>query len=363
MGPWVVILLLVVLVASAGGHGGSGGPPLDPASTSPPGAKALALLLDRLGARVDETAAPPSPGSGGTVLVLQDRLEPGGRRQLLEWVDSGGTLVAADPALVVGLAAAARQPGAGGLVVASSPLAAGCGSPAVAGVSLVDPADGLALRPPPGGTGCFDVPGGGSFMVVVPRGRGTVVLLGGPALWTNAKLGKLDNSVLAANLLAPRPGSVVRWIVGGRAGNGRRTLLQLIPPRVKELLLQLLVAMALLALWRGRRLGRPVLETQPVELPGSELVVAVGNLLQQGRRVDDAAALLRASLVRNLAEQTGFPAGGPPEPLAAAVAARSGLAPSAILSTMAGPPPVDEAGLVSLAQAADHIRQEMAHVH
>lgn len=359
--PWIVIVGLVLVLAAIGGRAGQGGPPLDPTSTSPDGAKALALLLGVLGARVDRTTGPPAPGSDGTALVLQDRLDLDGHRRLVDWVRAGGTLVAADPALSADFAAPAREPGAGGIVTASGSLTAGCASPAVAGVATIDPAGGVALRPPAGAAGCFPVRGGGDFLIVLPVGRGTVVLVGGPDVWTNAHLAKLDNSVLAANLLAPggRP-STVSWIIGPRPGSGHLSLWQLVPARVKEGLAQLLVAVGLLCAWRGRRLGRPVTEAQPVELAGSELVTAVGHLLHQGRRLDDAAGIVRAGLARSLVDQLGVGTASSPEVLADVVAARTGIDRRQVLATLAGPTPADEAALVGLARSADSIRQEMA---
>jgi hypothetical protein len=281
----------------------------------------------------------------------------------VEWVRAGGTLVAADLELVARFAAPAREAGPGGLVGLQGTLFADCTSPAVAGVTSIDVATGVALRPPPGAIGCFQPPDGGAYMLVQPLGAGQLVLLGGPDLWTNSSLGHQDNSVLAANLLAPSApaGPPLEWIVGPRAGGGHKTLLQLIPPRVKEGLIQLLVALALLALWRARRLGRPVTETPVVELPGSELVVAVGNLLQQGGRYDDAAVTLRAAVRRAIVDQLGVPAGASPETMATVVAARTGLDQNMILATVAGAPPAGDAELVALARQADIIRQELAH--
>ena len=365
--PWIVIVGVVVILAVVGGHGGARGPALDPASTSPAGAKALALLVGRLGTRVGIDDGPPAPGSGGTALVLDDRLDPAGDKQLVDWVRSGGTLVVADPGLVASFAAPARQPGAAGLVApsGSSLLVPGCGSPGVIGVGAIQPGGGFALRLPAGRIGCFGVAGeagGGYFMVAGPLGRGSLVLLGGPDLWTNARLGQADNSVLAANLLAPVPGGTLHWIVGPRAGSGHKSLLQLMPPRVKEALVQLVVAVVLLCLWRGRRLGRPVMETQPVELAGSELVVAVGNLLEQGRRLDDASGIIRSSLVRTIGDQLGVGSSLPPDVLADLISRRTGLDPTVILGALAGPAPPDEAGLVALARSSDMIRQELATV-
>jgi hypothetical protein len=108
-------------------------------------------------------------------------------------------------------------------------------------------------------------------------------------------------------------------------GGGSRSLNDLIAPGVKGAVVQLGVAFLLYALWRARRLGRPVPEPQPVPLAASELVVAVGNLLQQAGRREQAGALLRADLRRRLAERLGLPLDAPVEVVATTAAARTGL--------------------------------------
>ncbi len=227
-------------------------------------------------------------------LVLQDRLNSAGDRQLVDWVRAGGTLVTADTDQVLSFAAPLRQPGPGGPGPGTRHVGPRLRLPLVRGVDAIEVTAGVVLRVPPGATGCFPTVAGGAFLVVMPLGAGELVLLGSPDPWTNANLGQQDNSVLAANILAPSPsGPRVQWVVGPRAGGGHQSLWQLMPPRVKEGLIELLVALVLLALWRARRLGRPVDETPAVELAGSELVVAVGNLLHQGGRLDDAATILR----------------------------------------------------------------------
>ena len=365
---WLLLLAAVVALGVVGGSGGAGGPPLDPTSTSPRGAKALALLIGRLGPGIDQVTAPPAPGSGGLALVLQDQLDPAGDGRLVAWVRAGGTLVTSDLGLVATFAAPARLPGPQGLAAITGVMDADCSSPAVAGVATIDVGMAIALRTPPGATGCFNAAPGDAFMVIQPLGRGQLVLLGGADLLTNARLARQDNSVLAANLLAPTPtGPAVQWIIGPRVGSGHRSLIALMAPRVKEGMVELLVALVLLALWRGRRLGRPVVETPVVELPGSELVVAVGHLLQQGGRLDDAAAILRSTLRRAVLDRLGLPPSTGPDAVADVVAARTGLDRAMVRATVAGPTPGTEAELVALADHADTIRQmltqqEIAHV-
>jgi hypothetical protein len=123
----------------------------------------------------------------------------------------------------------------------------------------------------------------------------------------NQELGKADNSVLLASLLVPVEGTTVQVLQPPLPGGGCAGLGDLIAPRVRLALWQLVIAFVLLALWRARRLGRPVVEPQPVQLPGAELVVAVGNLLQRAKGRGQAAGLLTDDLRRCLAERLGLP--------------------------------------------------------
>jgi hypothetical protein len=358
--PWAAIALAVLVAAAIAGNPTAKGPPLGPSATSPDGAKGLRLLLEDQRTSVDVGTAPALDPGAGVALVLQDQLNAGGRATLLSWVDQGGILVIADPRSELAGAARQRAPGPLGFEAVTSPLVPGCNEPALAGVGTIDATGSPLLRATGDTTACFPQ-GGGAYLLISRHGRGAVVTLGGPAPWTNANLGKLDNSVLATALLAPRPGGRLAWFDGTRAGGGRRSLVDLIPGRVEAALAQLVIALAVLALWRGRRLGRPVIEGQPVELPGSELVVAVGNLLHQGHRLDQATSILRYDLSHRLADRLGVPAAAGPEVLADAAAAKTGMDRGAVLATLAGPPPADEAALVVLAQSADAIRQEVTH--
>ena len=129
----------------------------------------------------------------------------------------------------------------------------------------------------------------GAWLLVQSVGSGTVVRLGGASALVNEELGKADNGVLMASLLVPIPGTSVHVLQPPLPGGGSAGLGDLIAPRVRLALWQLVVAFVLLALWRARRLGRPVVEPQPVQLPGAELVVAVGNLMQRAKGGDAAA--------------------------------------------------------------------------
>jgi hypothetical protein len=143
------------------------------------------------------------------------------------------------------------------------------------------------------------------------------------------------------------------------AGGGDRTLIELIDPAVKRAFWQLVVAFLAYAIWRARRLGRPVAEPQPVAVAGSELVAAVGNLLDRTGSTDHAAALLRADLRRFLANHLGVPADTPPEVFAAVAAERTGVDPQALEWALGSQPVGDDAGLLALADTIDRIREEV----
>jgi hypothetical protein len=106
-----------------------------------------------------------------------------------------------------------------------------------------------------------------------------------------------------------------------------------------------------------------VTEPTAVRIPGSELVVAVGNLLRRARHRGQAAALLAGDLRRTLTERLGLPAGTPPEQVAGTVAVRTGIDRERVLAALQPPTPQDDAELVALAQAIDTIRTEVSSAH
>ncbi len=352
---WLVLLGAVLLAALLVGAPGREGPPLDPASTDPLGTRALVLLLEARGATVELVSGPTSRHD--TALVLADDLDPNRRSVVRQWVDAGGVLVVADPRSELhGLA-----PTGGARIGPVEPVLAGdCPHPALRSVERVDPAGGLLYRVPDGATGCF-WRGDAAFVVLRSSGEGTVAALGGAAALVNGAIGQADNAVLAAALLAPRDGTTVAFLRPPPPGEGEAGLLDLVAPDVKQAVLQLAVAFVLFALWRARRLGRPVEEELPVELAGSELVAATGNLLQQAHRRDQAAALLRRRLTAELGERLGTGPGTAPEVVAEAAARRTGMPTERLLAVLAGGPVADDAALVELAHTIEAIRQEVVH--
>lgn len=358
MRTWVPLVGVIAATAAAAaivaGPGPSGGDPLDPASTAPAGAKAVVETLRMLGA--DVTVRPGAPdASRTTTLLLDDALSDRDRDATAAWVRRGGTLVLADPysPLSPVRPGGVRPPGS----IAPAPERA-CAIDALVDVRGLDPGAIARLEAPPGATACF-VAGGRAGVVVVARGAGTIVVVGGPEPFLNDRLAGADNAVLAAALLAPAPGARVLVVAPPGPGEGTKTLADLVPPRVELALLQLGVAFAVLVLWRARRLGRPVLEPQPVELAGSELVAAVGHLMQRAKGREQAAATLRDDLRRTLAGRLGLDPAAPAAEVADAAAAWSGVPSGRVRGALEGGVPADEAALVALGQDVVALREEI----
>ena len=197
----------------------------------------------------------------------------------MAWVEAGGTLVVTDvssplsPVATRSVAVAFLDP----------QLTRDCAVPALRQVLRVDAPDAILQEVPEGATGCFRLGEEEAWLVVAPIGEGTIVSIGGAGFLVNRALDDADNGLLAVTLLAPTRSERVVVLRPPAPGEGETGLLDLVDRRVKLAVLQLVVAFLVLVLWRSRRLGRPVLEPQPVPLAGSELVVAVGRAPAAGQ--------------------------------------------------------------------------------
>jgi hypothetical protein len=366
-----VAIVLVVVVAVLFLGKPSGRRALDPESYKPSGTRALITLTRELGANVQVDVRDLHGLGDGTdvVLVLRDRLSDDQRARLMRWVRDGGTVVAVDPASpltppVTGLDGTTGDP-ADFAVDEAIPVRAGhCD------IAALDDPDAARLQVY-GGPVYYQVQGnsqscfGGTqdaYVVATPEGRGTVVAIGGSGILLNRSLGKSDNAPVIAALLAPHSGIHVAVLdpfapIGAHSGD--EGLIDLISPGVKRALLQLGVAFLVFVLWRSRRLGAPVEEPQPVAVAGSELVSAVGGLLQRSGSPQHAADLLRAELRRDLGSRLGLPPRLPSQTYVEVVAARTQLDPARIAAAIEPTPVNNDGDLLAVAQLVDAIRKEV----
>jgi len=359
--------LVTVLAVVAIGGGGRSGEALSPTSDERLGTSAMVALAGELGADVDVSDRLPDLGADDApevVVLFLDLLDDDQRDALEDWVDTGGVLVVTDPVSSFTPPATDSFDTIDDLAPPRR-LAAACDIDALEGIdpSGVDPRNGGVLyEPDPGASSCVDNGSGDAYIVATEQGDGTVVAVGGAGMMVNAALAEGENAPVVSALVAPEDGT--RLLVlepGPLAGSstGRRTLRELIPAGVWRAILQLGVAFVVYAVWRARRLGRPVPEPAPSPIAGSELVAAVGTLLDRSRSPGHAADLLRRDLRRFLGDHLGVPPGAPADVVAEVAAERTGADRAALLSALAGPPVTDDQGLADLAAMIDRIRQEV----
>jgi hypothetical protein len=136
-------------------------------------------------------------------------------------------------------------------------------------------------------------------------------------------------------------------------------VVELIPDWVTAVWWQLVVAVALAAWWRARRLGPVVAEPLPVVVRAAEATEGRARLYRRGRSRGHAAAILRDAAVQRLRHRLGLPTAAPVEDVVAAVTARSTRPATDVAGALTGPDPLDDAALVRLADTLDALEQEV----
>jgi hypothetical protein len=358
-GPLLVVAVVVLTgvvagVLSATGPGGR----LDPDSYTPGGSRAVAELLRARGVpveRVDTLEAVAAADGAGTTVVVPF---PQGlaRSELEQLAGLSGALV------VVG----AEQPALDALdvpVQAGSPVEVerrqpACALPAAERAGEVElggttyEAEGVEF------TGCY-ASSGRATLLQVPSRR--LTLLGDGRLLTNERLDDQGNAALALGLLSgtdrvvwlvPRPG---RELPPGE----QPALTDLIPPGIRLGALWLLVVLGLLALWRGRRLGRVVEEPLPVVVRAAEAVEGRSRLYRAAGARGTAAESLRAAARERLARRLGLPAAAERAAVVDVLAQRIGSDAGALDALLYGGPPADDGALVRLASDLRRLEQTL----
>lgn len=339
----LVVALVIVAVVITGDRNRE---PLDPRSVAPDGARALVEVAERAGA--DVAIGIEIPGADIDVaIVLADTYGVAGRADVTAWVRRGGRLVVADPQSPL-----TPPPARTG---ATSVGAGACADPALAGIGRIVGLDGAYADSDPADVRCF---GGG--VVVEELGDGVIVSIGGPGPLLNESLAEADNAVLAVALLAPTRGTRVAFLEPRLVVAAGEDLEDLVGDPVWLLLIQLGAAFVVIALWKARRIGRPVAEPIPVEIAGSELTAARGRLLAGLRNPTAAATELRDTTRRDLARALGLPAGTDGDVVAAGVAARTGVATDVVRRLLEDRAVADDADLVAVATGLAELRELMA---
>ncbi|MDT9700580.1 DUF4350 domain-containing protein [Streptomyces sp. P17] len=196
-------------------------------------------------------------------------------------------------------------------------------------------------------------------------GDGDTVVLGAPDILYNDRLDEQGNASLALQLLGSRPHLV--WYLPSLSDStaadseGERDFFDLLPSGWLWGTLQLFIAAALAALWRARRLGPLVPEKLPVAIRASETAEGRARLYRKANARDRAAAALRSTTLTRLAPLVGVPVtqAHTPEVLLPALSAHLRGDGQVLHALLFGPPPGDDAALISLADQLDALESEV----
>lgn len=357
-----IVAAVVVGALSSGANNGD----LDPRSFRPDGTHALAALLGQRGVTVDvETSvgAAVSQAGAGTTLVLShpDRLDDAALAKVS--ASSGDLVVLEAGPLELGGLNLGVVPGGDASDLPSASVSPSCALPAATAAGPVATGH-YSYRTPDGGVGCYPLVDGYAVVTFKQNDR-QVTLIGDATPFTNGEIADAGNAAIALNLLSPQPKLV--WlmpaVVADADSTGRSSLTSLLPDRLKWAVLQLAIAVVLLAIWRARRLGRLVPEDLPVVVRQAETVVGRARLYRRARARDRAAAALQSSTRASLAGRLGMAAGGPAssgkDVLIERIAARTTRDAREVESLLYGSAPADDGELVWLAQRLAALEQEV----
>ncbi|MBX6391267.1 MAG: DUF4350 domain-containing protein [Frankia sp.] len=362
-----LVLIYSVLAAAIGGPSDSD-EYLDTAAPTEVGAMAIAELLrhrqiDVRAGTDARTALLRDDSADRTMVVIRPgRLDRFDLRALADLATDGGDVVLVEPEQPV-LASL-------GLPVTETGYSSGTGAELSPDCALPDPETagtvthlaGVLYAPdssPPSdldplpissATYCYPTAGllpgeaDGHSLVVIPLGNrgGRLVLLGDGGFLINANLAEAGNAALAIGLLDNH--ATVDWVIQERAsedavdGSGP---VELLGPAFWATLAQVGIAVVLLALWRGRRLGPPVPEPLPVVVRAAETTEGRGRLYAAARARGLAAEALRAGLRARLADRLGIPVHGPARSRAGGPGADAigTVRPGAVAREIGGPDP------------------------
>jgi hypothetical protein len=140
------------------------------------------------------------------------------------------------------------------------------------------------------------------------------------------------------------------------------SLFSLFSQRFKDGLWLLFVAAVLYAMWRARRLGRPVEEEPLVRIPASQLVAATGDLLELAEQPRAAAAMLRDDLRQSLADRFGLQPDAETTVLVELISQRTGIDPQRIRVALNDGAVTGPESLVVYAQQVERLQMEVKHV-
>ena len=359
----VVVVLVAVVLAVAQSRKFAGA--FDPDGVDPSGSHALAALLSDQGvtvvrvtdARAAAAALARAQGDATLLVVPTAPLSSQMILAVLQAPRSRTVLLQPDDATLAAFAPWAHptEP----TTASTDEVAADCAWPVAQQVGPLPSAG--ATYSASGSSSCW----GGLVVDASSADDTATTVVGAAEAFTNARLADSGYAALGLNTLG-HSRTLVWWVPSFAdplqfgTGETRPTVSDLVPPWVGWFLLQLAVAVGVVVWWRGRRLGRVVVEPLPVVVRATETVEGRARLYRRGRARGRAADALRGSTAERLRRQLSLPRAAPLDTIVVAASARTGRSASDITSLLSpGNDPYDDASLTGLADALDTLENEV----
>ena len=394
---WISIIVMVagmILLAVVSRDQPNLGGPGDPDGVGSEGLLGMRLFIEEAGGDTQRNVGLPSDDVDVAMMFLESPFPPFGAEDgenairtwgpLLEWVEQGGTLLTTldvEDGPEGGLSFV-EEDGADQLRIQRGE----CDIDDLAGVDEIRPIAHIPVVIEDGDLSCFG-DDDEAVVVVRNRGEGRIVRLASFGMFTNRALDDVDNAALLARLIRIDDEPVVAFLPsepiwfqideegiavnddgspiefgvpggpfgggpvdsdGNPIGAGEDGLLDLLPRSVLAMILGLILSAFIYVLAIGKRLGSPIVEPVPIQLPSSSYVDAVGRLY---RKADGATArssmILRRDLRTELARRVGMAADSSADEIAGALVATEQR--QAVVDLLDGPIPTSDDEFVALA--------------
>ena len=211
--------------------------------------------------------------------------------------------------------------------------------------------------------GCF--PGNQGYgLIVLPRAESPeeIALLAGGGIIQNGSITENDNATLALRLLGRDPSLVWYSPGGSEADPSSPTPSEgpgLVPGWVSQVALMLGVVVVGAMFWRGRRLGRLVIEPLPVVIKAIETTQSRARMYHRTADRARTLAIMRMATRRRVLDRLALPSGTDQFELTAALVRATGRPPAQIDWLLFAALTPDDPTLVTLANELVALEQEV----
>ena len=213
--------------------------------------------------------------------------------------------------------------------------------------------------------GCFPVaqedsedgPAYAAYAVTTTRGGGTLRVIADATTVTNSRLAEAGHASLAVRALGHHEHVV--WFDASQQQAPTVWDTVSMPRWMPVLLLQGGVIICALAVVRGRRFGRIVVERLPVVVRATETTRGRGRLYRRAKDRDRAAESLRAATALRLVRKLGLPPGTERAAVARTAAQATGWPQRTVDKILRGPIPSNDRALADLAVQLDRLESEV----